>query len=71
MPRGGWRGGGRPKKDEGTVRELLGCRVKSPVKDWLYSEKERTGRSVGEIVDVAVELLQEHPERLTVEEQPV
>lgn len=63
MPRGGWRGGGRPLKDEGVTRENVGCRVKSVNKVWLESEKERTGRSIGEIVDRAVEVLQEHPEK--------
>ncbi len=63
MPRGGWRGGGRPPKTEGVKRTLLGCRVKDDVKNWLYAEKDRTGASVGEIVDLAVTVLQETPAR--------
>ena len=72
MPRGGWRGGGRPPKTKGVKRTLLGCRVKDEVRNWLYSEKERTGYSIGELVDLAVETLQKCPEKLpiTTENQP-
>lgn len=64
MARGGWRGGGRPPKTAGVKRILLGCRVKEDIRQWLYAEKDRTGQSVGELVDLAVEVLQEHPDRL-------
>jgi hypothetical protein len=63
MPRGGWRGGGRPPKAEGIKRDLLGCRVLPENKAWLYAERDRTGKSVGEIVDLAIDTLQASPKK--------
>jgi hypothetical protein len=63
-PRGGWRGGGRPPKEEGQLREHFGCRIKAANLTWLQETRERTVLSAGEIVDLAIELLQAHPEEL-------
>lgn len=61
MARGGWRGGGRPPKTEGEKREHFGCRLAVRSLDWLKAERERTGKSAGEIVDRAIEVLQDTP----------
>lgn len=54
MPRGGKReGAGRPKIER--ARKTLSCRVKPETLDFLEEEKERTQKSLGEIVDEAVE----------------
>lgn len=63
MSRGGWRGGGRPAKPDSERRKHIGCRIHPDNYAWLESERERTGHSVGEIVDQAIETLQEHPEK--------
>ncbi len=59
MPRGGKReGAGRPQKTPGEMRVTLNCRIRESLKDWLSNESERTGKSIGEIIDIAVERLQ-------------
>jgi len=64
VTRGGKRdGAGRPRKDDG-LRRHFGCRLKEDNIEWIQSEKERTGCSIGELVDLAVEVLQKHPEEL-------
>lgn len=62
MTRGGKReGAGRPRKSE-EARVHFGCRLKETNAEWIQAEKERTGKSAGEIADLAIELLQKHPE---------
>lgn len=63
-PRGGWRGGGRPAIPEEQKRQTLACRVSPTTKQWLEEQKTQTGKGIGEIVDLAVEILQNHPEEL-------
>lgn len=63
-PRGGDRGGRRPLKTEGDPRLSFTCRIKESNKNWIKSESERTGWSIGELADLAVEILQKHPEEL-------
>lgn len=63
MPRGGNRpGSGRKLKDD-APREVLNCRVRKDTKDWFTSERERTGRSLGELVDLAADTLQASPKK--------
>lgn len=70
MTRGGKReGSGRPLKNANGVRHTLTCRVKESNRLWLYQEKERTGKGVGDLVDLAVEVLQKHPEELPADKQ--
>lgn len=62
MTRGGKReGAGRPRKSN-EARIHFGCRIKETNAEWIQSEKLRTGKSVGEITDLAIEVLQKHPE---------
>ncbi len=62
MPRGGSRkGSGRPLKTAGEKRDVLNCRIKASNKQWLEQERERVDRSIGELVDLAIEVLQTHP----------
>lgn len=62
--RGGKRkGAGRPRKSD-EPRLHFACRMKESNREWIKAESERTGYSMGELVDVAVEVLQEHPENL-------
>lgn len=64
MARGGIRpGSGRPFKKADAKRDTLTCRVDPDVRAWLVTEKDRTGKSVGELVDYAVETLQDSPGR--------
>ncbi len=71
MSRGGWRGGGRPSKPVGEKREHIGCRIKADNRSWLLTERERSGHSIGELVDFAVEILQQHPEKFSPNAEPV
>ena len=68
-PRGGWRGGGRPLKEQGKPREHFGCRIKASNLAWIQEQREQLGLSAGEIIDLALELLQEHPKKLIVAEE--
>lgn len=65
-PRGGWRGGGRPKLENKGLRprQSLNCRIDADIHDWIKQQSEQTGLSVGELTDLAFESLQEHPEKL-------
>jgi hypothetical protein len=51
-------------KTPGEMRNTLTCRIKESNRQWLLSEKERAGKGIGELVDLAVEVLQKHPEEL-------
>lgn len=60
--RGGKRAGsGRPAKKGST--KIRTVRLKEKNANWLESEAYRTGRGQGDIVDLAIETLQEHPEK--------
>lgn len=67
-PRGGKReGAGRPTRADKEGKQpkvILSCRVEQETKDFLQAEEERTGWSIGELTDLAIERLQEHPESL-------
>ena len=63
MPRGGDRGGRRPKLSETEKRRVLNCRVRPDHYEWLVSERERTNKSTGEIVDLALETLKQSPKK--------
>ena len=63
--RGGARkGAGRPSLPDSDRRKTLNVRVKTETSVWLHAERERFGLSMGELVDIAIELLQEHPDIL-------
>lgn len=64
MPRGEKRAGGRPPKSPNEVRQTLNCRVKPSTNEKISAFKEQTGCSIGELVDLAVEVLQKHPDEL-------
>lgn len=59
--RGGKREGAGRKPKKGPTK-LRTVRLKADIADWLEVESKRTGLSQGDIVDVAVEVLQKHPE---------
>ena len=62
--RGGKRkGAGRPRKSD-EARLHFACRMKESNREWIKTESERTGWSMGEIADLAVEVLQKNPEEL-------
>lgn len=62
--RGGKRkGAGRPRKSD-EPRLHFACRMKESNREWIKTESERTGWSMGEIADLAVEVLQKHPDEL-------
>lgn len=61
-PRGEKRAGGRPPIAENKKRQNLVCRVAPETKLWLEGQKAETDRSIGELVDRAIEVLQKHPE---------
>jgi hypothetical protein len=64
MTRGGSReGAGRRRLSEADRRKQLSCRVNDATFQWLSSERDRTSASVGEIIDLAVTVLQEMPAR--------
>lgn len=63
-PRGGWRGGGRPTIPDEQKRQTLTCRVSPDTKQWLEEQKQQTSMGIGELVDLAVEVLQKHPDEL-------
>jgi len=69
-PRGGWRGGGRPKlQDKGLKpRQTLSCRIDPEAYDWLQQTAQESPLSVGEIIDLAIFTLKEHPEKLANQE---
>ncbi|WP_373531205.1 hypothetical protein [Vampirovibrio sp.] len=66
MTRGGKRdGAGRPTRSDKEGKQpkvVLSCRVEAETLAFLDSEKQRTDRSIGELTDLAVFLLQKHPE---------
>jgi hypothetical protein len=68
MSRGGKReGAGRPTRAnrEGKLpRIVLSCRVESETVAFLRQEEERTNKSIGKLVDLAIGVLKEHPEQL-------
>jgi len=65
MTRGGARkGSGRKAKTQKEKRHPLNCLASYQTVVWINSERERTNKSIGELVDLAVEVLQEHPEKL-------
>lgn len=53
--KGGDRGGRRPLKTEGDPRQPFSCRLRQSNLNWLTQERERTGKSAGEIVDHLIE----------------
>jgi hypothetical protein len=63
-PRGEKKAGGRPAIAEELKRQTLTCRVAPETKQWLESQKEQGGKGIGELVDLAVEVLQKHPDEL-------
>lgn len=63
-PRGEKRAGGRPPIAEEMKRQNLVCRVAPETKLWLEEQKSETDKSIGELVDRAVEVLQKHPEEI-------
>ena len=64
ITRGGKRkGAGRPRKSD-EARLHFACRMKESNRQWIKTESERTGWSMGEIADLAVEVLQKNPEEL-------
>ncbi len=63
-PRGGDRGGRRPLKTQGDPRLSFTCRIRESNRNWIKQEAERTGWSVGELTDLAIESLREQPEKL-------
>ena len=69
-PRGGDRGGRKPKLSEKGLRsrQSLNCRIDADIFDWIKAQSESTGLSVGELTDLAFETLQEYPEKLTLQE---
>lgn len=65
MTRGGARkGAGRKVASDENKRHPLNCLVAYQTQTWVKSESQRTGYSAGEIVDLAVETLQQNPDRL-------
>ncbi len=66
-PRGGWRGGGRPAISDDLKRQTLTCRVAPETKVWLENQKAEADKSIGELIDLAVEVLQKHPEEAFLE----
>lgn len=65
MTRGGARkGAGRRQRTPEEKRHPLNCLVSFQSLAWVQSERERTGYSAGELVDLAIEILQKHPEEL-------
>jgi hypothetical protein len=64
MPRGGQRSGsGRPLKTPGEKRAVLNCRIKASNKEWLEQLRERCDKSIGELIDQAVEALKAQPDK--------
>jgi hypothetical protein len=61
-PRGEKKAGGRPAMADELKRQTLTCRVAPETKHWLDTQKEQVGKGIGELVDLAVETLQKHPE---------
>ena len=72
-PRGGKReGAGRPTREDKEGKQpkvILSCRVEQETKDFLQAEEARTGWSIGQVIDLAISTLQEHPEKLAVQEK--
>lgn len=59
MPRGGYRGGLRPYKTKNDPRLPLACRVQETNRDWVKAEAKRSGWSIGELTNFALELYRE------------
>ena len=59
-PRGEKKAGGRPPIAEELKRVTLTCRVKPETKQWLENQKITIEKGIGEIVDQAIEVLQQH-----------
>jgi hypothetical protein len=51
-------------------KALLGCRVEQSSFDFIQEQKDQSGLSPGEIVDIAIETLKEHPEKHPPIKQP-
>jgi hypothetical protein len=65
MVRGGARpGSGRPAKDVQDKRPPLNCRINPTHKVWLEEVRQQTEMGLGELVDIAIDLLRQHPERI-------
>lgn len=68
MPRGGKRENAgrrtRQEKHNKPAKKILSCRVEVQTLNHLKEIEESSSKSKGEIVDLAIELLQEHPEKL-------
>jgi|GEM_PF-3185647 len=66
--RGGKReGSGRPKREQREGKPpkvVLSCRVEAETVAFLKQEEQRTSKSIGELVDLAIEVLQENSEEL-------
>jgi len=62
--RGGKRkGAGRPRKSD-EARLHFACRMKESNRQWIKTESERTGWSMGELADLAIEIAQKYPDKL-------
>jgi len=61
VPRGGYRGGVKPKLPNSKKRMHVTCRLKPENKEWIESQKYLSSKSVGEIIDMAIEILKLSP----------
>lgn len=61
-PRGDKKAGGRPAKPEDEHRKQLNTRIAPETMDLLEAEKERTGKSIGKVVDAMALVYLAHPE---------
>ncbi len=61
--RGGTRPGAGRKAKKGETDTII-CRVKKSNKEWLIAESKQIGLSTGDIVDKAIDIYRDHPEKL-------
>ncbi len=65
--RGGTRPGAGRKAKKGPTK-LRSVRLKVANADWLENKSDEIGISQGDIVDLAIEVLQKHPKELPTKE---